>query len=302
MAIITDIQRFSVHDGPGIRTVIFLKGCPLHCMWCQNPETQNAFPELMVNPELCIGCGYCIKACQHDAVQNREKCISCGDCTINCYTKARKIAGQEKDVEEVAAYVMKDRIFFENSGGGVTASGGEATIHAEFVYDLFKIFKSEGLSTAIETSGYCMPDKIELIARECDLFLYDLKHMDSQKHLYYTGVDTDLIHNNLRALAAAGKRIIVRFPLIPGVNDSEENIRKTGAFSKELGIEEIHILPFHQFGEPKWSELSKQYRCHTWSPPAADKLSYAKQLLEEYVEHVNIGGGGELNGGKKCPE
>lgn len=293
-AIITDIQRFSVHDGPGIRTVVFVKGCPLKCAWCQNPETQSAFPELMVDSRLCIGCGSCILACEHDAVAgSRKNCIGCGKCTEKCYAKSRKLVGKKRTVVEIFEKVIRDEIFFKNSGGGLTISGGEATLYKDFCCALFERFKERGLSTALETTGYCRFDVLESIAHYCDLFLYDIKTMDPEIHKLYTGVGNQIILENIKRLKEIGADVIIRYPFIPGVNDTEKNIRAVGELARSIGVRQIHLLPFHQFGASKWDELDKNYGFLNHEIPLEEDLERARVLLADYISYVNIGGNGE---------
>lgn len=292
-AIITDIQRFSVHDGPGIRTVVFVKGCPLRCVWCQNPETQNKRPELMIDQTLCIGCGNCEKACEYNAVNNKEKCILCGKCAENCYTGSRRIVGKVYTAEEVFEKVIRDEVFFKNSGGGVTISGGEATLYGGFCCELFGKIKNHGLTTAVETTGYCEFAILEKMNQYCDYFFYDIKSIDPVIHKEYTGVDNKIILENLKKLKASGANIIIRYPFIPNVNDMEDNIHAVGKLARSLEIDEIHILPFHQFGSSKWSELNRNYVFKNHEVPSEDSLNHARIILNQYIPYVNIGGNGE---------
>lgn len=293
-AIITDIQRFSVHDGPGIRTVVFVKGCPLKCMWCQNPETQRRQPELMINPDLCIGCGNCAAVCENDAVTGkRENCINCGKCAVDCYTGSRRLVGKSWTAQEVFKRVIRDEVFFRNSGGGLTISGGEATLYWEFCRELFALFRERGLTTAIETTGYCEFEVLRSLSVSCDYFLYDIKTMDPSVHKKYTGVENGLILDNLRKLRALGRDVTIRYPFIPGVNDMESNIRAVGEFARSAGVEQLHLLPFHQLGASKWDELNYGYAFRDHEMPSEESLKQAQIILNSYIPYVNIGGNGE---------
>ncbi len=291
---ITDIQKFSIHDGPGIRTVVFFKGCPLGCLWCQNPETRKTSFQLMLNPQLCIGCGSCKKVCPSGAAYGEwMNCKSCGLCVDECYAKARRIAGSIFTADQVFEKVREDEVFYKNSKGGVTASGGEPMLQAKFCRELFEKCKTAGISTAIETSGYCTYDNFELLLPWCDLFLYDIKHTDTKLHKKYTGHGNGRILYNLKKITKAGANVIIRMPFIPGVNDMAWNLRKMAQTAAECRIREIHLLPFHQFGESKWKELSLEYKCHDYLPPTEEALHEGAAILKEYGLRVNIGGYGE---------
>lgn len=293
-AIITDIQRFSVHDGPGIRTVVFVKGCPLKCMWCQNPETQRKQPELMINPSLCIGCGNCAIVCKNNAVTGRrENCVNCGMCAAGCYAGSRRLVGRSWTVQEVFKKAIRDEVFFRNSGGGLTISGGEATLYWEFCGELFTLFRERGLTTAIETTGYCNFEVLRSLSASCDYFLYDIKAMDPSVHKKYTGVENGLILDNLRKLRKLGADVTIRYPFIPGVNDMENNIRAVGELAKSTGIKQIHLLPFHQLGASKWDELNYGYAFRDHETPSGESLKQAKIILNSYIPYANIGGNGE---------
>ena len=297
---ISDIQRFCVHDGPGIRTVVFFKGCPLRCKWCQNPETQDAKPQLMVLPNLCIGCGVCVQACPHHAlemdgtqiVMNRSRCTVCGACAKTCYAGARRIVGASQTVEEIERLVLTDEVFYHNTGGGVTLSGGEVTLYPAFAQALLRKLQARGVHTAIETCGHCSWPAFEQVLQHTDLVLYDLKHTNAMVHQRSTGVDNILILENLRRIRRMGKAVILRFPLIPGVNDGAENLRKTAELAREYGIEELHLLGFHQLGENKWYGLDMDYQCAAYPTPEDAELRRAAELMERLGLRVNIGGSG----------
>lgn len=300
-ASITDIQRYSVHDGPGIRTVVFFKGCPLRCKWCQNPETQYMKKLVMFNPELCVGCGKCVEICPNHAIDpvtgllDRDKCTACGTCLEGCYAGARTIPGDEMSLDEVFDTVCLDEVFYKNSGGGVTLSGGEVTMHADAASKLLRRCKARGISTAIETCGFCAFSELEKLLPYVDYYLYDIKLMDGERHREYTGQPNAVVHDNLRRLGKLGKTIIIRIPFIPTVNDSEENLRQTAELAREVNAMEVHLLPFHQIGESKWNNLGFNYTFHDYQPPSEKLLEQAADILREYGLRVNIGGLGEYS-------
>ena len=300
-AIITDIQRFCVHDGPGIRTVVFFKGCPLRCQWCHNPETYHMNPEIIYEENACIGCGKCISVCPEHAISikdgslitDRKKCNNCGKCAYVCPSKARKMVGELYTIEDVVDRVKRDSVFYKNSGGGVTLSGGEVTMQSDFAQKLIIALKSIGIHTALETCGYAPPENFRCVAFEADLTLFDIKHLDAEKHKFYTGVDNKLIHQNLLSAIAAGKEVIARYPLIPGVNDSTQDVEAMGNFCKSVGIDEIHILPFHQAGETKWSGMDMDYSFKgRQGMDVATALETASRLKDLGFK-VSVGGSGE---------
>ena len=298
-ATITDIQRFSLHDGPGIRTVVFFKGCPLRCQWCQNPETQNDKPQVMFFENSCIGCGACIATCKMNAVSwngrypvtDLNKCISCGACAEACMSNARTLCGERYTVDEVISAVMRDETFYKNSGGGVTLSGGEVTVFADFASELLKRLKEIGIHSAIETCGFCSWENMVKISRWTDLFLYDIKHIDDEIHRTFTGRGVSLIHQNLLRLRAEGKEVIIRVPLIPGVNDDESTIRGIGQLAKKASVSKIHLLPFHQAGENKWKASGKQYFFAERQAMELQEAEKAKDILLEMGILASVGGG-----------
>ncbi|MHA1380211.1 MAG: glycyl-radical enzyme activating protein [Candidatus Helarchaeota archaeon] len=296
--IIFNIQRYCIHDGPGIRTLVFFKGCPLRCIWCSNPESQNSFPEILFTKVKCIGCGKCAEVCPENAIIksadkriDRDKCTMCMKCVETCYAEALEIAGKEMTVEEAIKEVEKDRPFYEKSGGGVTVSGGEGFMQPKFLKSIFQECKNRGIDTAIETCGYANWAVLEEILEYIDLILVDIKHMDDARHEKLTGKSNKLILDNIRKMAELRKKIIIRFPLIPSYNDSEDNIRKTGEFVKELeGVNEINIIPFHRLGESKYEHLDREWLVGDIKPPSQEKLEEVKKILESYGLKVKIGG------------
>ena len=299
--LITDIQRFSVHDGPGIRTVIFFKGCPLQCIWCQNPETQSFEPDLSVNTAQCIGCGYCVKICKAGAIKlekgnlslDRTKCTKCFQCVKVCCTGARKQIGQWMTAKDILSAVMRDKVYYKNSNGGVTLSGGEPTAQGRFILDLLLYLRRQGIHTAMETCGYCEENQFVKILEATDLLLFDLKLIDRQSHRYYTGKDNSLIKKNLLTAAEMGKHIIIRVPLIQGVNDGNENLQDMARLARYAEIHEIQLLPFHQMGKEKWNHMDMDYQCQNWYPPDEKTIEHAKRYLEELGFQISIGGSGK---------
>lgn len=230
-----DIQKFSVHDGPGIRTTVFLKGCPLHCLWCHNPESWRAQPELLFSAEKCTGCGACAKSCR---------------------TEALELCGRRETAEEVLAEVLRDRPFYENSGGGMTLSGGEPLAQFAFSLELLKQAKANGLHTCLETCGYAPRDHYLALLPFTDLFLFDVKTVDAERHRSFTGQDNRLILDNLRALDNAGAALHLRCPLIPGMNDSEAELHGIGVLANSLAhVQEIEVEPYHPLGVSKAHRL-----------------------------------------------
>jgi pyruvate formate lyase activating enzyme len=263
--IIFDIQRFSVHDGPGIRTLVFFKGCPLACLWCSNPESQRFAPELLFDASKCVACGGCVEACPHGATRtsgsgalyDRERCAACGACADVCPAEARTVAGRRVTAVEVVAEVVKDAPFFANSGGGVTLGGGEPLVQAEFASEILEQCRVCGIHTAIETCGHVPWSALETIMPLTDLFLYDVKHLDADAHRTQTGGDVALILSNLERLVGAGGKVTVRVPVVPGFNDTSEDIRTVAEHIARLGVRELHLLPYHRLGESKYRLLGR---------------------------------------------
>ena len=300
IAVISDIQRYCVHDGPGLRTVVFFKGCPLRCKWCHNPETFKMMPEMIYEQDVCIGCGRCVEVCRSEAiylrdgklVNDRLKCTDCGDCVKVCPSEARKLIGKYYSVDDLMEIVSRDIVFYKNSGGGVTLSGGEVMLQSVFAEQLITSLKKDSIHTAIETCGYASAENFNRVAATADLILFDLKHPDSEKHKHYTGVDNSIIHNNLRNALSSGKRVIARYPLIPNVNDSVKDIEATGSFCRLIGIKDIHVLPFEQAGESKWKGLDKEYIFEGRQGLDITEAREASVVFKKYGLNVNIGGSG----------
>lgn len=267
---IFNIQKFSTNDGPGIRTTVFFKGCPLHCGWCSNPESQAQKPQILWDLSKCIRCQQCIQACPQGAIQfhsekncihfDLKRCIGCGTCVAKCPQEALNLEGEWKSVDEVTRICLQDRVFYEGSGGGVTLSGGEPMMQADFAAKLLHRLKQEGISTAIETTGFAPASVFHRLMPDIDLYLFDCKQYDCQKHLAATGVPNDQILQNLKTALQAGKDVIVRIPVIPGVNSSLEDAEGFCAVLRPLGAKRINLLPFHQFGERKYDFLNRNYQ------------------------------------------
>ena len=294
---IFNIQKFSVHDGPGIRTTVFFKGCPLKCTWCHNPESQNSGSEILYDKNKCTLCGNCIKACQNNAIEiknnilttNMDKCTFNGDCIVCCINSARQIAGKEYTVDEVLKEVTKDRIFYKNSRGGVTLSGGEPLIYAEFVEELLMKLKEENIHTAVDTCGYADFKTIEKISKYTDLFLYDIKSMDEEKHILYTGVSNKNIINNLINLSKIHNNINLRLPIIEGINADENHIFEILKLIKNTNIKKINLLPYHDIAMHKYEKLGRKYYEYM-KRPADEKLKRYIDIIEKEGYRVKIGG------------
>ena len=275
-ATIFDIQRGSFSDGPGIRTTVFFKGCNLRCAWCHNPESQEKRTQMLFYRERCVGCGRCIEECPN----HLESCDFCGKCEIVCEKEARKICGKSYTVDEILNECMKDQMFYEPSGGGVTFSGGECMLYIDFLEELIRKCKENGLHTAIDTAG-CVPySYFERILPYTDLFLYDIKCFDSKKHQMYTGVGNELIFENLKHLLKAGANVIVRIPVISGVNDSVEEMKQIKELLDSYGkVQGVELLPYHKMGEVKYEALSLDMQ--KWETPSKDKLRELKHVFKE---------------------
>ncbi len=296
--IIFDIQKFSVHDGPGIRTTVFLKGCPLRCSWCANPESQDYSFTLMVREVNCKSCGACVKVCPQSAIFFTDagvrkidwnKCDSCLVCVESCIYHSLNRCGWHVSVEEVLEEVIQDKPFYENSGGGVTISGGEPLSQPIFLLDLLTECNKNGLHTAIETTGHAPWMVIEKILPHVDLILFDIKHMDPEKHQDTTGVKNNLILENLKKIAKIHDNIWLRVPLISGFNDSEDHIRKVATLGKEIGAKKISLLPYHEGGKNKCEQIGKSYLFSSNVAPDENKIARLKTIIKEIGLEVSIG-------------
>jgi pyruvate formate lyase activating enzyme len=296
-ASIFNIQKFSIHDGPGIRTTVFFKGGPLQCIWCHNPESQNSGKEILYDKNKCTLCGSCIKTCQNNAIElkdndletNMDKCTFCSDCTVCCINSARQIAGKEYTVDEVMKEVLKDRVFYKNSKGGVTLSGGEPLIYAAFVEELLMELKKENIHTAVDTCGAVDFKVLERISKYTDLFLYDIKSMDEEKHILYTGVSNKNIINNLINLSKIHNNINLRLPIIEGINADENHIFEILKLIKNTNIKKINLLPYHDIAMHKYEKLGRKYYEYM-KRPADEKLKRYIDIIEKEGYRVKIGG------------
>jgi pyruvate formate lyase activating enzyme len=297
--VIFDIKRFAVHDGPGVRTTVFLKGCPLRCWSCHNPESQSRDIDLLLKHDRCDLCGDCLESCPLHAIGpnggsvqiDRERCDRCGACVDACLRDAIELAGRSVTVEQVMEEVEKDRVYYDEGGGGVTFSGGEPLYQPRFLIDLLRECARRDIQTVVDTSGFASPTVVQTVAEWVDAFLYDLKLIDNERHLQFTGATNRPILANLRWLSNRGARVRVRFPLIPNVNDDETNVRATGAFVASLPTPYVvDILPYHRLGVEKYHRLDRAYRLADTSVPSDGQIFNAVRVLEAFGLDVTVKG------------
>jgi len=291
------IARFAVHDGPGIRVTVFLKGCPLRCAWCHSPESQSPKPELLLKEDRCIVCGTCVPICTRAAIAqadaayatDRARCEACGDCVEACPAEARTLAGQVMTVEALVAEIAKDRTFIERSGGGVTFSGGEPLMQPEFLREAVAACRAEGWHTAVETSGYGTPPAVAAAAT-ADLVLFDLKVYDEAEHRRMTGVSNRLILENFKRVAGWHRDVRVRVPLVPGLTDEHGNIDAIGRLARSVGVARVDLLPYHTAGLAKYDRLGRPYGLPNTAPPSVELLAATRDHLERLGLTVHVGG------------
>jgi pyruvate formate lyase activating enzyme len=296
---IFDIKRYAIHDGPGIRTTVFMKGCPLACRWCHNPEGIAPQPFVTYRNDRCIRCGACVASCPVQAlclepegiVPSGSPCTSCFTCSEICPSEARQKVGRKLTARELLSEIQKDIPFYDTSGGGVTFSGGEPLMQADFLIELLKLCGDEHIHRAVDTSGYASRETLMAVAGHSDLILYDLKMMDSAKHEKFTGVPNRLILDNLRHLAGKPVDLIIRVPLIPGVNDDMQNLDRIGSFLKRsAGAAKVQILPYHNFQKTKYDRFEIYYRSANIPLHTGEMLINAINRLESFGLEVAMGG------------
>jgi pyruvate formate lyase activating enzyme len=294
-----DIKRFALHDGPGLRTTVFLKGCPLSCLGCQNPEGQQGGRELLFRPDRCTVCGDCVPACPNQALSlngasvsvDRDRCDLTGACVEVCLPGALELVGWRAEVDEILEILERDRVYFDESGGGATFSGGDPLAQPEFLRELLEGCRDRDLSVVLDTSGYAPPEDFQRLAGLASRLLVDLKLMDPDRHRAFTGVQNDWILENVRWLAESGTPFTVRIPLIPGVNDDEENIAATAEFLSELAAPPpVDLLPYHRLGVEKYQRLGREYRLVDTDAPTEDSVRGAVRILKDAGLRVTVRG------------
>ena len=289
--VVLSIARMTLHNGPGIRTLILFKACPLRCLWCSTPEGQKEEPEIAVFPDKCIHCDQCVPVCPfnaihltHDTIRiDRSQCDSCGRCADICHPEAIRLLGRRMTVEELVQEAKKDKVFYKHSGGGVTLSGGEPLLDPDFILGLLQALKERGIGVGVDTCGHVPWTAIEPVLPYINFFLWDIKHMDSQKHREFTGVSNELILENARSVSDRNIPLYIRVPVIPGYNDSEENIRATCEFARGLpSVVEVDLLPFHHLGKARYESLNRVYPIAHLSLIPENVLESMERLVESY--------------------
>lgn len=290
---VSNIERYTLHDGPGIRTTVFLKGCPLRCLWCSNPESQESHPEIIYIKDRCSGCGRCLEVCEQNAIVQESEftpvkflydlCNGCGLCVEQCAPEALTIAGKEMTAEAVCEVAARDILFYKHSQGGITLSGGEPLAQPEFSAEVLRLCQQKGIHTAIQTCGYAPINNLKKVVPFIDLIIYDIKHMNDKEHKRLTGVSNKLILENLRFLSAQRKRIIIQMALIPGFNDSAENMRAVFDLVKSLqSVEGLSLLSYHTLGVAKYHRLGREYQLPNLSQTSKAYLEKKMNLAENY--------------------
>ena len=297
--IVFDIKKYSLHDGPGIRTTVFLKGCPLECLWCHNPESTSLHREIMFWEDRCIHCGDCISVCPTHAFSivegkihfDKKKCIPCDLCTSVCPSGALEMIGKNISVKEVMDEINKDTVFYDDSGGGVTFSGGEPFVQFDFLLALLKFCKQQEIHTAVDTTGFVKVEKLAAAVEYIDLFLYDLKLIDNSSHEKYTGVSNEPILSNLIKLSKLNKKVIIRIPIIPDINTDLKELDKIAGFVSSLQfIKEINILPYFPGGVEKYKRLQKRTEPFTTRQPSHKEMQEIAKMFTKHDFEVKIGG------------
>jgi pyruvate formate lyase activating enzyme len=294
---VLDINRMTVHNGPGIRTLILFKGCPLRCIWCSTPESQTESAEIAFYPDKCILCEDCIPICPCDAISvgdktvivDRNLCDDCGRCVSVCHAESLRILGREYTIKELVDEVKKDEVAYKQSGGGVILSGGEPLLESEFTRDLLRLLKQNRINVGVDTCGFVSRNTIEPVLSHIDFFLWDIKHMNEEKHFEYTGVSNKLILDNLRFVSDNGSPVYLRLPVIPGYNDSEENFRAVCELAQNLiSLVEIDLLPLHHLGKARYTSLGREYPIDSIPLIPDEVLQEKKKLVESYGLLCNI--------------
>ncbi|WP_413113861.1 glycyl-radical enzyme activating protein [Thaumasiovibrio sp. DFM-14] len=293
-----NIQKFSVHDGPGIRTTVFLKGCPLRCKWCSNPESQTFSPSVLFDKNKCIECGLCINACTKGAMSrdknkkvDTSKCVGCGECANVCPTKALILSGKKMTVAEVIDEVKKDVIHYRRSSGGMTLSGGEPLAQPEFTEALLRSAKANGIHTAIETTGLAAPEVLDRIIPLLDVVLMDIKNLFPEKHIEFTGVENKQILRNAIHISKLAKQVSIRVPVIPGFNDDEQSIKAIATFATHMSnVTRLHLLPYHNYGQGKYNLLNRPYEFTEAKTPSDTVINQFKSIVEAMGVECVIGG------------
>jgi len=295
--VIFNIQRYSINDGPGIRTIVFFKGCPMRCAWCENPESIAFKPQIAFHKKKCIDCGSCQAACPKTAIdierENRfdwEKCDNCGTCVENCFAEALEMIGREMTVYEIMDEIKRDDAFYEKSGGGVTISGGEATSQFEFLQILLKSLKAAGYHVVLETNGLIEWKKLEKIAPNIDVFYFDIKGIDTDHHRQNTNVDNAVIMKNADKLLQNNYQVVFRIPIIPGMNDASEDIRVLDTFLGNIGAKEIHLLPYHRYGEDKIESIQSKQKYLEIPSMNRIELENIKKQFQHFTGIIAVGG------------